>query len=243
MKIAIRGVVYSNLETDTNAGLTGYFRVDNITNTSCDLRYTDTKGTSYTISLSSEMLSEYEVLTVYYSTTNGLLPVKNTYSSRDSGAFYRDYYNVQPSPTASFAKGQEALALVLYGPTLLDQWTPIQNLPEKNMPNAELLDVMLPGFASVYGRKQLAKAELMRHISPLDSLSALEKQVDMLTEIIYNNINNIPQPTWATELFARVNEYSSTSNRDPSEILNEITTTKSKLRALQQEYFLALEGL
>lgn len=240
MKIAVRSTLYSELDLERDANLTGYFSVDRVTETSCNLRYTDKYATSYSIAISADMLEDYEVGSILYSPARGLMYTKNTYNSKDYMVFYKEHYGVVDNPSARLAKSPMGVALVLYGPTAAGNWTPESNLPQKNMPNHELIDTLLPGFSEVYGKRISAKAALMLEISALDSLSALEKQVDMLTEIVYNNINGISQPDWAFELFRQVDTYSAAHTKPSSDILLEITSTKSKLRKLQKEYFESL---
>lgn len=235
MKISVRGKL---LESDS-AVSDGFFSVEVVDESTCILSYTGFGGEVKSIDLSINDLGAYESMTIHYSPTHGFLPVKNSVNSRDTDAFYSYYYNCKEGISACFARGGSSdTALTLYGSTKAGNW--VNESFDMPMSNTALLDKFLPGFASNFGRRRDAKVKLMSSISPLDSLSSLEKQVDLLTSLVVQLAALIPGSdalSLVSKIKGVVDQAGSNENKTDDEAVDSITTFKKSLRQAQEVYF------
>jgi len=89
--------------------------------------------------------------------------------------------------------------------------------------------------------KNKAKRQLMSQLKPLDSLSALEKQVDLLSEIIVKIASGMEpgqQPEWLAEFSAGLESFSANKLIGGQAATAEVIAYKQGLRNLQATYLL-----
>ena len=98
---------------------------------------------------------------------------------------------------------------------------------------ASNLDLTIAAFVD----KCKKKRKLLSKLNPLDSLAALENQVDLLTSILIRLINGDPMPPWVKEFIKTMQQNSSMMGRTPDQIVSIVSDEKSKVRNLQKEYF------
>jgi len=94
-------------------------------------------------------------------------------------------------------------------------------------------------------RRNAAKLELVAKINPLDSLSALEKQLDLLTALVLTLAAKQPkdeQPEWLESLSQT---YAATASVEPLNIDKAIRSMgdyKAHVREVQDQYFKSRSG-
>lgn len=215
-----------------------YFELSELTTGSVKLTRKNT-GHNHSIKLSIENLNPFTAQTIYWSAERGFIVAANLTSSRDSDAFYRFYCGCFEGALVSFARGgQDNCALVLYGATLIDGLD-VENVNEI-MRTSVLLDKFLPGYLNVTRKALDAKITLMEGLSPLDSLSSLEKQVDLLTILVLSLARKQPpseQPAWLDELEEVFSGTSSVDESDLEAAVKSMSVYKAHIRALQNQYF------
>ena len=173
----------------------------------------------------------------------GLVEANDYDSSRDSSAFYMYKYGCPEGPIIAVARRGDVAVLVC-GPTCHAKSDfVIRQVPG---PSIKLVDEFIPGFsATARAKKSRAKMELIRQVNPLDSLSALEKQVDLLTMLVLSLARKQPaaeQPAWLDELETVFNDTSSVQEDALEKAVASMGEYKSLLRALQDVYFKAKNG-
>jgi hypothetical protein len=82
----------------------------------------------------------------------------------------------------------------------------------------------------------ISKRNIMTDLHHLDSIVALEQQMDLLTTLVNNLINNQPQPTWSNTFLDNMKNNSVTTVRTVDEINADLNKTKSNIRKLQKQY-------
>jgi len=82
----------------------------------------------------------------------------------------------------------------------------------------------------------LSKRDVMTDLHHLDSIVALEQQVDLLTTLVNNLITNQSQPTWATTFLNNMKNNSVTTLRTVDDINTDLNKTKSNIRKVQKQY-------
>lgn len=93
--------------------------------------------------------------------------------------------------------------------------------------------------AEPFNKRWLAKRELMAVLNINDSVACLEKQVDLLSELVFSLLEDASaRPAWATEYVSRMRELSSAS---PSDIAS-IASDKQYLRDLVDIYKVTRDG-
>ena len=100
-------------------------------------------------------------------------------------------------------------------------------------------DYVITHFATVAELKSVdvAKSTILYNLSNINSIVALEQQVDLLTTLVSNLINSQVQPAWATDFLAKVATSNVTTVRAASDIVSDLDTTKKLIRSEQQKYF------
>jgi hypothetical protein len=82
----------------------------------------------------------------------------------------------------------------------------------------------------------LNKRNVMTDLHHLDSIVALEQQVDLLTTLVNNLINNQSQPTWSNTFLNNMKNNSVTTLKTAEEINIDLNKTKSNIRKVQKQY-------
>lgn len=81
-----------------------------------------------------------------------------------------------------------------------------------------------------------AKHNLLLKINAIDSVTAVEQQLDLLTEIVSCIVNNQEQPSWSNDFLNKSLLKSSQSLRDVNKIQNDVLSYKENLRNKIKEY-------
>lgn len=81
-----------------------------------------------------------------------------------------------------------------------------------------------------------AKHDLLAKTNPIDSVTAVEQQLDLLTEIVKSLVNNEEQPSWSSSFLNDTLAQSSQTGRPVSSIKDDIVSFKTKLRTKVAEY-------
>lgn len=95
-----------------------------------------------------------------------------------------------------------------------------------------------PELAAFIHRNR-AKRKLLAHVKPENSIAALEKQVDLLTLVVAELVANRPAPDWFHLLEDVVNLKGTNTIKSAAEAIEEISTNKTEIRALQSAYYTA----
>jgi hypothetical protein len=82
----------------------------------------------------------------------------------------------------------------------------------------------------------VSKRNIMSDLHHLDSIVALEQQVDLLTTLVSNLINNQSQPTWSNTFLDNMKNNSVTTLKTVDAINTELGKTKSNIRKIQKDY-------
>jgi hypothetical protein len=80
------------------------------------------------------------------------------------------------------------------------------------------------------------KLDVLYNLNPIDSVVALEQQVDLLTTLVKNLINDQSQPSWSSDFLTKVETSSVTTLRSANDVITDIDTAKKKIRAAQKTY-------
>jgi hypothetical protein len=165
----------------------------------------------------------------------GLVPAPDYDSSRDSAAFYIHKYGCYEGPVITVARQGDKSVLVCGAACHAKTEFVIRQVPG---PSIDLVEEFIPGFSSSSrALKSRAKMELIKQINPLDSLAALENQVDLLTAVIICLMSGDPVPPWVNDFVKTMQQNSSFMGRTPEQVVAMVNDEKSKIRGLQKEYF------
>jgi hypothetical protein len=80
------------------------------------------------------------------------------------------------------------------------------------------------------------KLDVLYNLNPIDSVVALEQQVDLLTTLVKNLINDQSQPSWSSDFLSKTEASSVTTLRSVNDIITDIDNAKKKIRAAQKTY-------
>jgi hypothetical protein len=240
MKFSVRGRVLIGGETHGN----DYFSITAVDDLTCVLSYTGIGFDTKDLTLRVSDLGHYESMTIYFSQIHGLLPVKNLVNSRDTCQFYKTYYNCSDTISAYFARGGgDDSVLVLHGNAEVGNWT--NEVRNTVMTSNAIACQLLPGFANTFTKRRDAKVDLMRKVSPLDSLSSLEKQVDLLSALVIQLAALVPGSDSVgliQKIKAIIDDAGSNSNKSEDQSVSDIVSFKRSLREAQGIYFNKLKS-
>lgn len=90
-----------------------------------------------------------------------------------------------------------------------------------------------------------AKVELLRKVGAHDSLSALEKQVDLLTRLVLQMAELIPvesRPDMAAKFAKLIDDTGANHGKTDDDVIGQIVKFKGFMRACQAGYFAQRDG-
>jgi hypothetical protein len=92
-----------------------------------------------------------------------------------------------------------------------------------------------PSFQSVVNTNK-AKSKVLYDLNYIDSIVALEQQVDLLTTLVKNLINNTSQPSWSSDFLNKIEASSVTTLQSVTDVVTALDTAKKKIRTSQKTY-------
>ena len=92
----------------------------------------------------------------------------------------------------------------------------------------------IPAYNNGYLRKVKAKREVLTSLNPIDSIVALEQQVDLLTKIVKGQIDG-SVPSWSNDYFSKVEGKTCIANENKA--VTQLEEHKTKVREAQTKYF------
>lgn len=183
-------------------------------------------------------LNDNESVTIKFSNTyREFVQYPNIFNSRDTRTFYENYYQIATDITIIIAKHSEDIVILIYG-NIGENLTDAEIIAE----SGQWLDIIqkhLPLYAESYRKKKDAKVNLMRQVSPLDSISYLEKQVDILSTLVLSLIQN-KEPEWLPLFQTVLSETTSISETNIDAMIEKLYNEKIRIRELQTDYFNAI---
>jgi hypothetical protein len=111
---------------------------------------------------------------------------------------------------------------------------------DKACSTAEAVDAVFPGILEKRSKARAAKINLLRKIGAHDSLSSLEKQVDLLTSLVVQMAALIPvetRPALAEKMQQLLDAVGTNQNKPDEAVLAKILEFKTHMRETQTEYF------
>ena len=176
---------------------------------------------------------------IYWSQYGEFIYVDDLYENRDKDAFMRYAYACHEGALLSVGWGEtpDQLAVVSYTPTVCVG--EFKSFP-RNDRSANFIDEVIPGFAAARTKYVEARTKALRDIVPLDSIADLEKQVDMLSELVFLLADELPaekRPVWLDRFKDVVSAKSSAAFKSAAQNIDDIEATKSKVRDIQVRYF------
>ena len=134
------------------------------------------------------------------------------------------------------SSGSEAVVILFAGA----RYDGPYDLCQGDVLTADIVNTYFPGYADLRLKWRKAKTALVYGVSPLDSLAALERQVDLLTMLVLTLAQQQPsdeQPPWLPQLSEVFGQTSSVSEESVISAIAAMKDYKSHIRSLQKEYF------
>lgn len=182
---------------------------------------------------------------VYYGGQGEAVWAPSVGDSRDQLAALIQHHRIEPKPFASIAWGETFQDVVVV------TWRVAQTAIEDAVVSdsvgtlSDRVDTVLPGFKARYGVRTAAKAELVTQLNPLDSLAALEQQLDLLTEVVLA-MPKAEMPAQLQPVLVRLEQilasHGAHRGRGLGQALDAIESHKAGLRQRQARYFRRREG-
>lgn len=140
---------------------------------------------------------------------------------------------------ASIAVGDDGKVCLYSGfPIIVEKLSPdvVQLSANANLDSLGVFAAYLPSIGAL-GAKGSAKAKLLNSLSVYNSLSALEKQVDLLSSLVAALIKAVPStevPAWYEDYKNQVDANSTEVLQSPEDMIDTISKTKANIRSLQE---------
>lgn len=87
------------------------------------------------------------------------------------------------------------------------------------------------------GHNTNARLDAFRDVSTIDSIVALEQQVDLLQDVVRALLKGEVNPEWAERFLDETAPTSCTEVRAPTDVIEDVVSHKSKVRKAQTEFF------
>lgn len=194
---------------------------------------------SHTIDLDPALVLERpDICAGYIGRDLGIQLVWDTerFNTRDAGSSVADRKSVPDVADSKFVAGftDTGCYVVICAPL---KQIPVGVQFEERQHNNAPRDWLAAQEFSLYAlvKRNRAKRAALAHLKPLDSIAELEKQVDLLSDIVFRLVANAPMPDWLEGLLEVTRTHSSV--RSESEALQDISKHKATVRAIQQDYF------
>ena len=176
-------------------------------------------------------------IVLYYKKSTGAFITKTIdeiIKDRDSFAKLRYVDNIAQSPLAEIYFGNSFTnGIVIINKLPISNEEFIHVDPTKTFPNRIIH--LFPEVQDLID-KDKNKLTVLSNLNPNDSIVALEQQVDLLTTLVSNLINNQSQPTWSNNFLSKVASNNVTTVRDVNEVITDLDSTKKKIREAQKTY-------
>lgn len=160
--------------------------------------------------------------------------------SRDKEAFMRQHFGCTEGIVAEVGWGAtpDECAVLTFRPTYYEgEYHRFQ----RHDRSANFIDEVIPGFAARRIGYTNARRAALNAVRPHDSLAELEKQVDLLTDLVLRLVDKaLPKserPSWHAQFKAVFAQTDSTQFKCAADNIDAIAETKGRLRQMQKEYF------
>lgn len=200
-------------------------------------------GSDASVSLTLADLAKYQGgAVVHWSNVYGfvLSDADSLINDKDLDAYLAYARNVEKNVAAIVMNdtGTEAAA-VFYTPIMYDGDVILSN---KSCTTAEAVEAVFPGALERRMRFRNAKVDLLRKVGAHDSLSAMEKQVDLLSKLVIQLADMVPGGN-GIELVGKVrhliDQAGTNAGKTDDQVLEKIVEFKGRMRSAQAAYFSA----
>lgn len=191
-----------------------------------------------TLVLPEKHFSPWSVTSVYCTSFDEIILVNDVADTRDKDAFMRQSFSCSEGCIAEIGWGEtpDDCAMVSFVPTKASEPLHFDRADR----SANFIDEAIPGFAAKRLKYVDARRKALRDIVPLDSIAELEKQVDLLSTLVFTLADKLPEaerPAWYEAFKGVVSANSSTAFKASALNIADIEATKSKIRKIQVQYF------
>lgn len=203
-------------------------------------------GADVAMSLSLADLAKYQGgAVVHWSKVYGFIisDADSLINDKELDAYLGYARNVEKNVAAVVLNeaGTEAAA-VFYAPIRYDGDAILSN---KSCSTAEAVEAVFPGSLERRMRFRNAKVELLRKIGAHDSLSAMEKQVDLLSKLVVHLAELVPGADGIQlvgKLRQLVEQVGANEGKTDDQVFEKIIDFKAHMRSAQAAYFAQREG-
>jgi len=189
------------------------------------------------ITIDQQLFRQRAKLVGFLSLTNGIILVDDwrLNSSIESKSFIRNHYRVP-----------EDVCFNIYFHDSFEEGLIFCNWPLKTDLSVDELkkgvwvhDYIAEHFEGydTYRKKLIAKRDALLGVNVLDSVVALEQQIDLLTALLLTIVENRPRPDWMEGFKQAVTPHSVLRTRNVNDLLADMKSHKAAVRELQERYF------
>ena len=167
----------------------------------------------------------------------GIIPQSLYVDSRDWASVMRhnDFYRMFGA--IYFGQTVDEAVLIISSGSFIEKG--VDFLRQDYAPYAAAAATVCPSAAAVR-KRNAAKIELIGKINPLDSLAAMEKQLDLLTMLVLTLATKQPsneQPEWLPALTTIFDQTTSVDEASIEAAIKSLGSYKAHIRELQETYF------
>ena len=237
MKIVNKNVVLK--EDDADVINTTYVKIESIDG-GCVLSMFNAGGNGEQLLVKTEDFPEESRTPIFWSRSgSGFILRPDAPRWRDLESYLAYNFGCRDGAVGVICKVDGELYLIFVVPILLVGLESIA--AAGNESSIESLDKIIPGYTKRQNiMADRAKTDLLSEINPVDVLSDLEKQVDLLTSLVLTLADSVPKanlPEWVGSFKAMHTANSSLQFSGEQSAIAATFATKAKLRKAQARYF------
>lgn len=190
--------------------------------------------------MSKDHFKPYHHSVMYWSGHGSIVLVDDVHESREKDAYVRFAHAANEGGFGAIAWGAtpDDMVVIIYKPTYFTNGQPYHFERVDHTPN--FINELIPGFAEIRMTNIRARRAVMSDIRPMDSIADLEKQVDLLTHLVFDLVGRLPaeeRPVWFDSYKSVVLANDSTKFKTAADNISDIAETKSFIRSNQEQYF------
>lgn len=158
--------------------------------------------------------------------------------SRDAESFLKSRFGVAELDFAVARGGNNELVIVTFTPTAA---TAPYSQYSQHGSTIDVVASVLPGYGTTQQVAAVkAKRNLLLHVNPMDILAEQEKQLDLLSALVFDLVQRLPEadrPAWFASFKSVVEQHSAVQFKGAAGCISDIQARKSSVRSLQSYYF------
>lgn len=187
------------------------------------------------INLSEIEIENNNFVYVYSNATQDFVVITSDIEAdKDKFSYYKQRYQINSLPFASIFKADDIKVLKVIDEVKVEEGVTFELAESGQI--SDQVSKYIPDWKQRFGAKRSAKLRLLESVSNQSVLSELEKQVDLLSEVVFALVEGNQAPSWFNDYKTAIQSTTSANSKSKQELIADISDVKSKVRTAVSNY-------